>query len=467
MPEILKRECSGFARVEGADMEKRRMRFLVQSSSPGTDRLVILPMAGRKHIRGYMENPMFLAGHQRYLNDDGTFPVLGKAVDTDESPAFTDEGLELVLEFADTPLGLNTWELYKPREDDKGKLGAGYMRAVSIGFRPTKLERDPDRMVGLLKKHGVTLTEAELTQLSGVVAEYQLREVSAVMFGADPKALAKEAKDGNQTAREILMYSAEEGDEESIELFARLQKDEEEAERGTISYKKYPLAPVGEAWNGPAQIKAADTNDLKKICTWFDSAAPDIKASYKLPHHKADGYKTVWRGVAAAMAVVFGARGGLKGKALADRKTIYNHLAKHYKDFDKAPPEFREENVTVFELWKMYFAEEIDVIGAYSSDGIPADEVHEEFMGCLQELIEILKDDENKRMFGLMPIHNEADDGEPGPVAEEPEPEPVVEPRSSVYDGVLDFQKSLKTKRVLPVSLYDLAHGRTTKKNKE
>ena len=113
--------------------------------------------------------------------------------------------------------------------------------------------------------------------------------------------------------------------------------------RGTIPYKKYPLAPEGEAWSGPAEIRAADTDDLKVICTWYDSEKPDVKSSYKLPHHKADGYKTVWRGVSAAMAVVFGARGGLKGKAAQDRKAIYNHLAKHYKDFDKKPPEFRED----------------------------------------------------------------------------------------------------------------------------
>jgi hypothetical protein len=81
-------------------------------------------------------------------------------------------------------------------------------------------------------------------------------------------------------------------------------------------------------------------DDLKVICTWFDSENPDIKSSYKLPHHRAKGYKVVWRGVAAAMAALMGSRGGVNIPE-ADRQGVYNHLAKHYAQFDKEPPELK------------------------------------------------------------------------------------------------------------------------------
>jgi len=71
-----------------------------------------------------------------------------------------------------------------------------------------------------------------------------------------------------------------------------------------------------------------------------------------LPHHKASGqHPVVWRGVSAAMAALFGARGGVNIPD-RDRRGVYNHLAKHYKQFDKEPPEFRE--YTEAELKEMF-----------------------------------------------------------------------------------------------------------------
>jgi len=111
--------------------------------------------------------------------------------------------------------------------------------------------------------------------------------------------------------------------------------------KGVIPYKEYPKAPEGEKWDGPAEVKKAEVDDLKVICTWFDSENPDIKSSYKLPHHKAKGYKLVWRGVSAAMGALLGARGGVDVPD-DDKKGIYNHLVKHYAEFEKDPPEFKE-----------------------------------------------------------------------------------------------------------------------------
>jgi len=117
--------------------------------------------------------------------------------------------------------------------------------------------------------------------------------------------------------------------------------EDSSAVKGVIPYKKHPLAPEGTAWDAGKEIKQATVDDLKEMCAWYDSTKPDIKSSYKLPHHLVRNYVTVWRGVAASMAALFGARGGVNVPA-GDRKGIYNHLAKHYQEFNKTVSELKE-----------------------------------------------------------------------------------------------------------------------------
>ena len=112
-------------------------------------------------------------------------------------------------------------------------------------------------------------------------------------------------------------------------------------EKGVIPFKETPKAPEDEEWDAAKEVRQAEVEDLKVICAWFDSENPNIKASYKLPHHRAKGHAVVWRGVAAAMKALLGARGGVAIPE-KDKKGVYNHLAKHYKQFDKEPPELRD-----------------------------------------------------------------------------------------------------------------------------
>jgi HK97 family phage prohead protease len=123
--------------------------------------------------------------------------------------------------------------------------------------------------------------------------------------------------------------------------FKSFEKEVEQMFKGVIPYKKHPLAEEGTEWDAGAEVRNAEVADLKEMCAWFDSDNPDVKGSYKLPHHTTSGYKTVWRGVAAAMGALLGARGGVDIPD-ADKKGVYNHLAGHYKDFEKEPPEFKE-----------------------------------------------------------------------------------------------------------------------------
>ncbi len=174
---------------------------------------------------------------------------------------------------------------------------AGIIKASSVGFRPIKQDED-------------TYTKTELL------------EISFVNIPSNQNALALGLTKGY--------------DKETIKA---IMPDIDFKNKSVIGYTKYPLSSA-DSWDAGVEVKNADNADLRKMCTWYDSEKPDIKSSYKLPHHELSGYKTNWRGVTAAMAALFGARGGVDIPDV-DRKGIYNHLARHYADFDKEAPEFK------------------------------------------------------------------------------------------------------------------------------
>jgi hypothetical protein len=94
-----------------------------------------------------------------------------------------------------------------------------------------------------------------------------------------------------------------------------------------------------DEWDGPAEIREASVEELAFMATWFDADNPDVKSSYKLPHHRRDGTIS-FRGLAAAMGALLGARGGVDIPD-DERRDVYEHLARHYRDdFDREPPEF-------------------------------------------------------------------------------------------------------------------------------
>ena len=108
------------------------------------------------------------------------------------------------------------------------------------------------------------------------------------------------------------------------------------APRTVIPFRATPKADLESAWDGPGEVARADVDDLRAMCAWFDSNAPENKGSYKLPHHRAsEAYPVVWRGVRAAM-------GRLMQTDIPpdDKRGCHSHLAKHYGQFDKEAPDF-------------------------------------------------------------------------------------------------------------------------------
>jgi len=132
---------------------------------------------------------------------------------------------------------------------------------------------------------------------------------------------------------------------------------------------------------------------FSKCHAWYDDKTDDDhsppwkKGAYKLPHHKEiDGeILCVWRGVAAAMGALLGARGGVNIPD-NEKRAVYNHLKAHYKQFDKDVPEFKsytfEEFVKFHEKQGMRikdlgFVRDVDddIIERYFSDNNVADDV--------------------------------------------------------------------------------------------
>src|SRR3972149_843322 len=95
-------------------------------------------------------------------------------------------------------------------------------------------------------------------------------------------------------------------------------------------------------WAGGPELEKIDWLKYRKGFTWFDSRDEKNLRSYKLLHHDIENEElvTVWTGIRTAMAILLGARGGIDIPE-SDRKGIYNHLLRHYEQFEKEVPEFK------------------------------------------------------------------------------------------------------------------------------
>lgn len=106
---------------------------------------------------------------------------------------------------------------------------------------------------------------------------------------------------------------------------------------------------TGAAWDGPANEARAESGRdeayYKRIFAWRDpDGDPTVKAAYKFIHHQvaADGTPGAAsiRGCQAGIGVLNGGRGGTTIPD-ADRRGIWNHLARHLRDADVEPPELK------------------------------------------------------------------------------------------------------------------------------
>jgi len=96
---------------------------------------------------------------------------------------------------------------------------------------------------------------------------------------------------------------------------------------------------TNESWD---ELSDEEKRNIAGHFAWAPENPPERFTDLKLPHHKPGNHAVVWNGVRAAMAALKGARGGVQIPN-EDVPKVYNHLAAHYKEFDKEPPELKKD----------------------------------------------------------------------------------------------------------------------------
>ncbi len=263
-------------------------------------------------LTDFRKAPSVLWGH------DYSEPPIG----SDKSVLVDDFGVLATTQYASTARAKEVFTLKQE----------GHLRTQSVGFIPLKAvsrnEDGFDKLVESLKSQDATL-HSQSDRLARIFTKWLMFEHSDVSVASNTDAVQiAVSKGGNDWMRKF---------------FPDLSFDPPEYKRviGFSVHGDGPRQDIKTPWDGPIQRRAADTEDLMIMSTWFDAEEPDVKGSYKLHHHAASGSHAVnFRGVVAAMGALFGARGGVNIPG-ADRKGVWNHLARHYRQFDREPPEFR------------------------------------------------------------------------------------------------------------------------------
>jgi hypothetical protein len=171
------------------------------------------------------------------------------------------------------------------------------------------------------------------------------------------------------------------------------------------------------------------------------------------------------RGVQAAMSALLGGRGGVDMPD-DERRGVYNHLAKHYREFDKEPPEFRAVNAETIRkdleaLKRMLegadedsVPEEIVLHGTRYLKADPEMESKLQVLADVRDLAARLTANEELRgegLFGALQLLKEEVTALRAEVAEfgvasgkEPNDEPEAPERESdLYNRLLDLQSKL------------------------
>jgi HK97 family phage prohead protease len=268
------------------------LRFIASTEEPGRDGLIIRADAWR--LDNYRRNPVVLWAHSYDA------PPIGRAdVNVEDNRLVATVTFDRSDPFA---------------QSIERKYRDGFLHAVSVGWETLDMQPADEK-----------------SPARAIVTSADLLDISAVPVPGDPNALI---------ARQRAALAALSRDLAEFAAASEEPRDVQPALRGAIPPHTTEMAPEDTPWDGPAEVAKApnDPDVLRMMHAWVDdSLDPSLKRAYKLPHHLVDG-RVVWRGVAAAMARLMQPGTEIPD---ADRRGVYNHLARHYRQFDREPPEFR------------------------------------------------------------------------------------------------------------------------------
>lgn len=246
-------------------------------------------------FENFQKNPVILWGHDFHSMPIGRAMKITK--DTENRRILVD------VKFAST----------QKAQDVKTLVDEGVVNAVSPGFIVREFDRNGPQ-------DGMKMTKQELLELS------------FVPIPANPNALAQ------KKMLKMKDFMDKYSDKRAVPAH--------DAQKAPMNRKWDAKAAVNRLreWassDGSGKKSTIDFEQYRLGFAWYDADKPEDFSSYKMPHQDViDGkFKTVWRGVVAAMASLLGARGGVDIPD-AERKSVYNHLAAHYRQFDEEPPKF-------------------------------------------------------------------------------------------------------------------------------
>ena len=187
--------------------------------------------------------------------------------------------------------------------DAFSNVAGEYVREWSVGFN---IPRASD----------VTREGGDVSSLVRRIADLDWVEVSTVIRGSSPSTVTVAAKS--------------------------IDPDPEIAKRGIASHL---TAWVEDAWDASlmrGRIKA-DAAELRQAYAWVDSDGdPENRSSYKFLHHQIDrngkARAANIRAVTSALASLNSSRSTIPED---DRRSVYNHLARHLREAGRKPSELR------------------------------------------------------------------------------------------------------------------------------
>lgn len=126
------------------------------------------------------------------------------------------------------------------------------------------------------------------------------------------------------------------------------------------------LAPEDQEWERPNlsdftdktwdELTEREKSDIAGHYAWSAEMPPAAFGDLKFPHHDPKTHKVVWRGVAQCAA-----RLNQADVPAADIPKIKDHLASHYRQFDRTPPWEEQSDRGQVELLKAKLALELQI----------------------------------------------------------------------------------------------------------
>jgi len=313
--------------TKAVDVENGIYEAMITTEAP--DRTGDIVRATGAQINDYMKNPIVLWAHQYDM------PPVAKALSITVMPG---QGLKAVFQFP--PLGTS------PDADTIHKLWAGgFLNATSIGFIP------------------LIATDIKGADGGGWMPpqdyqSWEMLEFSIVPVPANQDALRlamKTLATPNIKSGRTLSAANEKKIKDAIAILNDVLKavdTEQESYKSAVPYADHGTSE-GD-WSKPTlgnftdsqwgDLSDADKKRIMNHYAWTANNPPDTFGDLKLPHHTASKSgvgAAVWHGVSAAMGALMGAQGGVDIPD-GDRKAVYNHLSKHYAEFKKEPPDYKD-----------------------------------------------------------------------------------------------------------------------------